>query len=44
MVLCVQISNITVLDQPTEIGFSYRSDDHDTHHDEIGVSYDLYDV
>jgi carboxypeptidase C (cathepsin A) len=44
MVRSVQISNITILDQPTETGFSYRSDDYDTLHDETGVSNDLYDV
>jgi carboxypeptidase C (cathepsin A) len=44
MARCVQVSNITVLDQPTEIGFSYRSDDDDTRHDETGVSNDLYDM
>ncbi|KAL1364737.1 hypothetical protein AAHE18_03G238200 [Arachis hypogaea] len=30
-------------DQPIGTGFSYTSDDDDNHHDEAGVSNDLYD-
>ncbi|KAI4997649.1 hypothetical protein ZWY2020_052991 [Hordeum vulgare] len=35
--------NLIYVDQPTGTGFNYSSDSHDTHHNEAGVSNDLYD-
>ncbi|KAI4981966.1 hypothetical protein ZWY2020_022458 [Hordeum vulgare] len=38
-----QESNLIYVHQPTRTGFNYSSDSHDTHHNEAGVSNDLYD-
>ena len=41
--VCLQVSNLIYVDQPTGTGFSYSSDDRDIRHNEEEVSNDLYD-